>query len=177
MKTWSKAGAEEKIQNHTKPMLLTKVQANLVILPGKYAEQFRDFCSLALDLKGKNSKAIDANTDGFVVRTSKHSLRLWWGICNMQQFFIENWVTRCTVILLRCALHTYVAECACRGVADVPRFRTFYIEHLRTTWKCRHPSVATAFLRYQQFSTVPTSGAHRSWLLWTQAAGTRCRFA
>lgn len=52
-------------------MLLTKVQANLVILPGKYAEQFRDFCSLALDLKGKNSKAIDANTDGFVVRTLK----------------------------------------------------------------------------------------------------------
>lgn len=41
-------------------MLLTKVQANLVILPGKYAEQFRDFCSLALDLKGKNSKATDA---------------------------------------------------------------------------------------------------------------------
>ena len=85
-------------------MLLTKVQANLVILPGKYAEQFRDFCSLALDLKGTNSKAIDANTDGFVVRTLRAFVEIVME--HMQQFFIENWVTRCTVILLRCALHT-----------------------------------------------------------------------
>ncbi len=109
-----------KDQNHTKPTLLTKVQANLVILPGKHAEQFRDFCSLALDLS-KNSKVIDVCTDGFVVRTSKACVE--------------------TVMVHATSLHTQrgdmlygnlaalrsaqVTECACRGAVDVLRLRPF----------------------------------------------------
>ena len=37
----------------------SKVQANLVILPGKYAEQFRDFCSSWLG--GRGSKGPEAS--------------------------------------------------------------------------------------------------------------------